>query len=127
MDLTDEQQKQLRDLHEKYQIFLDDTYEMRADIVSLDQKIRMYMETSNPDSAKLKSMVMEKSDLAADLDVKRMEFALDSKKIAPELKYIPMGMDSGFYGPGMGYGPRGNGHGHRGFYGPCMNEALPNN
>ena len=126
MNLTDEQQKQLRDLHQK---FIDDTYELRADMATLDQQIRMYMETSNPDSAKLKAMVIEKADLATNLAVKRMEFSLDAKKISPELRYMPMGMDSGFGSPGMGYGPRGNGQGRHGvgrgpgFYGPCMNET----
>lgn len=112
MNLTDEQQNQLRDLHQK---FIDDTYEMRADLMNLDQQIRMYMETSNPDPAKLKSMIMEKADLAKDLDVKRMDFALDARKISPELKYMPMGMGPGFNGSGMGYGFRGNGPGHHGF------------
>ena len=110
MNLTDEQQQQLRDLHQK---FIDDTYKMRADIMNLDQQIRMYMETSNPDPAKLKSMVMEKADLTKDLDVKRLEFALDAGKISPELKCMAMGR--GFGGLGMGYGPRGKGHGYHGF------------
>lgn len=109
-NLTDEQQNQLRDLHQK---FIDDTYEIRTDLMNLDQQIRMYMETSNPDPAKLKAMVTEKADLAKDLAVKRMEFALDARKISPELKYMPMGMGmgSGFGGPGMGHGPQGNGFG----------------
>ncbi|WP_321493975.1 periplasmic heavy metal sensor [uncultured Desulfobacter sp.] len=100
MNLTDEQQKQLTKLHQK---FIDDTYEMRSEIMTLDQQIRMYMETSHPDSAKLKSMVIEKADLEKDLAVKRMEFALDARRISPELlKYIPMGKGLGFCGPGMG-------------------------
>lgn len=107
MNLTDEQQNQLRELHQK---FIDDTYEMRAELMNLDQQIRMYMETSNPDPAKLKAMVTEKADLAKDLAVKRMDFALDARKISPELKYMPMGMGPEFNGPGMGYGP-----GHHGF------------
>ncbi len=114
MNLTDEQQNQLRDLHQK---FIDDTYEIRTDLMNLDQQIRMYMETSNPDPAKLKTMVTKKADLAKNLAVKRLDFALDARKISPELKYMPMGMgmDSGVGGPGMGYGPRNNGPGHHGF------------
>lgn len=103
MNLTDEQQKQLRELHQK---FTDDTYEMRTNIMNLDQQILMYMETSNPDPAKLKSMVMEKADLAKDLAVKRLEFALDAGKISPELKGMAMGR--GFGGSGMGYGAGGH-------------------
>lgn len=112
MNLTDEQQKQLRELHQK---FIDDTYEMRAEMITLDQQIRMYIETSDPDPAKLKAMVTEKADLAKDLAVKSLEFALDARKISPELKYMPMGMGRGFGGQGMGYGPRGKGHGYHGF------------
>ena len=124
MNLTDEQQKQLRELHQK---FIDDTYEMRAEMITLDQQIRMYMETSNPDPAKLKAMVTEKADLAKDLAVKSLEFALDARKISPEstpfspvppgiwIKYMPMGMGRGFGGHGMGYGPQGKGRGYHGF------------
>ena len=126
MNLTDEQQKQLQDLHQK---FIDDTYEMRADIMNLDQQIRMYMETSNPNPAKLKSMVTEKADLAKDLAVKRLEFALDARKISPELKYMPAGMGMGFggHGKGYGYGYHGFGKG-AGFDGAPLKEApLENN
>ena len=112
MNLTDEQQKQLRDLHQK---FIDNTYEMRADMMTLNQQIRMYMETSDPDPAKLKAMVTERADIAKDLAVKRLEFALDARKISPELKYMPMGMGRGFGCYGMGYGSRGKGRGYHGF------------
>ena len=125
MTLTDEQQKQLSDLHQQ---FVDDTYEMRSGIMNLNQQIRMYMETSHPNPAKLKSMVMEKADLEKDLDIKRLEFALDAKKISPELKYMPMGM-----GPGPGGHGKGYSHGYHGFGkgagfddGP-RKEALPEN
>jgi len=135
MALTDEQQKQLRDL---YQEFIDDTYEMRADMATLNQQIRMYMDTSDPDPAKLKSMIMEKMDLAANLAVKRMEFALDARKISPELRYMLMGKGLGF-GKGPGFGGHGMGHGHYGLlkdlgfnnspgpltYGTRMGETLP--
>ena len=111
MNLTDEQQKQLQELHQK---FIDDTYELRTDMMTLNQQIRMYMETSDPDPAKLKSMVMEKADLAKDLAIKRLEFALDAGKISPDLKFMAMGQ--GFGGNGMGYGTRGKGRGyHHGF------------
>ena len=112
MNLTDEQQKQLRDLHQK---FIDDTYEMRAGMMTLNQQVRMYMETSNPNPAKLKAMVTEKADIAKDLAVKSLEFALDARKISPELKYMPMGMGRGFGDCGMGYGSRGKGKGYKGF------------
>lgn len=114
MNLTGKQKKQLRDLRQR---FIDDTYDMRVEMMSLDQQIRLYMETSNPVPKKLKSMVMKKADLAKDLAVKRLEFALDARKISPELKSMPMGMimGKGFGGQGMGCGPRGNGYGYHGF------------
>lgn len=119
MNLTDKQQKQLRDLHQK---FVDDTYETRSGIMNLDQQIRMYMETSNPDPAKLKAMVIEKADLSKDLAVKRLEFALDARKISPELKYMPMGMGPGF----NGHGYHGFGRG-TGFDGPPQKATPPAN
>ena len=111
MNLTDEQQKQLSDLHQK---FVDDTYETRSEIMNLDQQIRMYMETSHPDPAKLKSMVIEKADLSKDLAVKRLEFSLDARKISPELKFMPMGMGMGpgFSGHGKDYHGFGKGEGY---------------
>lgn len=129
MNLTDEQQKQLSDLHQK---FVDDTYEIRSGIMNLNQQIRMYIETSDPNPAKLKSMVMEKADLEKDLDIKRLEFALDARKISPELKYMPMGMGAGFgsYGKGYGYGHGYHGFGKGagfGFDGGPRNEAPPEN
>ncbi|WP_020585703.1 Spy/CpxP family protein refolding chaperone [Desulfobacter curvatus] len=127
MNLTDEQQQQLRDLHQK---FVDDTYEMRAEMMTLDQQIRMYMETSDPNPAKLKAMVIEKADLAKDLAVKRLEFALDARKISPELKYMPMGMgmgygSQGYHGFGKGYHGFGKGAGY--FYNAPQEEAPPEN
>lgn len=125
MNLTDEQQKQLTKLHQK---FIDDTYEIRTGIMTLDQQIRMYMETSHPDSAKLKSMVIEKADLEKDLAVKRMEFALDARKISPELlKYMPMGRGLGFCAPGMGNAPgqQGSGKGEGFNGGPGQGVDCP--
>ncbi|WP_320044782.1 periplasmic heavy metal sensor [uncultured Desulfobacter sp.] len=123
MNLTDAQQKQLSDLHQK---FVDDTYEMRSGIMNLNQQIRMYMETSDPNPAKLKSMVMEKADLEKNLDIKRLEFALDARKISPELKYMPMGMGMGFGGHGKGHGYHGFGKG-AGFDGGTQKGAPPRN
>ncbi|NDY71040.1 hypothetical protein DO021_05695 [Desulfobacter hydrogenophilus] len=108
MNLTDEQQKQLSDLHQK---FVDDTYETRTGIMNLDQQIRMYMETSDPNPGKLKAMVIKKADLAKDLAVKRLDFALDARKISPELKYMGMGKEFGRHGKGYGHGYHGVGKG----------------
>nr|WP_319395468.1 periplasmic heavy metal sensor [uncultured Desulfobacter sp.] len=125
MNLTDEQQKQLSDLHQK---FIDDTYETRSEIMNLDQQIRMYMETSDPDPAKLKSMVIEKADLSKDLAVKRLEFSLDARKISPELKFMPMGMGSRFSGHGKEYGRGFHGFGKgAGFDGPQDETPAENN
>nr|WP_321403668.1 periplasmic heavy metal sensor [uncultured Desulfobacter sp.] len=126
MNLTDEQQKQLSDLHQK---FVDDTYETRSSIMNLDQQIRMYMETSDPDPAKLKAMVIEKADLSKDLAVKRLEFSLDARKISPELKFMPMGMGmgSGFSGHGKGYGQDYYGFGNGAGFNDPQDETPPEN
>ena len=122
MKLTDEQQKQLRDLHQE---FIDDTYETRTGIMTLDQQIRMYMETSDPNPGKLKAMVIKKADLAKDLAVKRLEFALDAKKISPELKY--MGMGKGFGGHGKKYGQGYHGVGKGAGFDDPKEETPPEN
>jgi len=124
MNLTDEQQKQLSDLHQK---FVDDTYETRTGIMNLDQQIRMYMETSDPNPGKLKAMVIKKADLAKDLAVKRLEFALDARKISPELKYMTMGMGQGFGGHGKGYGHSYHGFGKGAGFDDPQEETPPEN
>ncbi len=90
-DLSRDQRNQLQALRQK---FIDDTYELRSERFARQQEIRMLMQTSNPDAARLNKLSAEMNDLQKQIMDKRIEFVLAAKKIAPELAM----------GPGMGYG-----------------------
>lgn len=123
-DLTDEQQAQLGDRHQK---FIDETAEVRAALVSKYENIRILMETSTPDREKLISLITEIGDLKKQVMEKRIDFALDAKKIAPELD-LPF-MESGgrgqCYGMGMGgFGKRGCQKMNAGCYGSAGCQQM---
>lgn len=95
-DLTQEQQDQLANLRQKY---VDDTYELRSAQLETRQQIRLLMQTSNPDRAKLDSLFNEIDATQKQLRDKKVEFILEAKKIAP---------DAGF-GYGRGFGKKRGG------------------
>ena len=106
-NLSQEQQTELNTLQQK---FIDETYETRSAMVNKHQEIRLLMETSNPDKAELKSLSNELLDLKKAVEDKRIDFVLEAKKIAPELRMSSFGHHRG---NGFGKG----GYGHSG-YGP---------
>ena len=81
--LTDEQKQQMKELHDK---FVDETADLRININAKSEKIRILMETSNPDAGELKSLVKDIADLKGQLMAKRVDFYLDAKKIAPDAR-----------------------------------------
>ena len=91
--LTDDQKQQMKELHDK---FVDETANLRIDIHAKTEKVRVLMETSNPDAGELKSIVKEVSDLRGQLMAKRVDFYLGAKKIAPDA-----GMGKWFHGGSM--------------------------
>lgn len=102
--LTDEQKKEMKELHDK---FVDETANLRIDIHAKSEKIRILMETSDPDAGELKSLVKETADLKGQLMAKRVDFYLAAKKIAPDVRMGKWfhaggkgGMGSGFHGKG---------------------------
>ena len=97
--LKDLSQTQRDDLAALRQKFIDDTYETRNQMMLKRNEMRMLMETSNPDRAKLSSIMDDMNDLRAGLMEKRLDFALDAKKIAPELA---MGLGDNGFGRGKG-------------------------
>ena len=102
--LTDEQKKQMQEHHNK---FIDETANLRIDINAKSEKIRILMETSDPDGEELKSAVKEVANLRGQLMAKRVDFYLDAKKIAPDVR-----MGKWFHGGdrwGMGCGSYGKG------------------
>jgi zinc resistance-associated protein len=115
-DLSKEQKDQLTALEQQY---VDDTYEMRSAQFATRQQIRLLMQTSSPDRAKLNSLYDEIDAIQKQLREKRVDFILEAKKIAPDFEF---GRGSGF---GKGRSNAGNGQGgcRGGGYGPgnCFN------
>ena len=99
-NLTDAQQSQLRELR---QAFIDDTYETRSAMMIKHQEVRMLLQTSAPERAKLMSLADEIMALQKTMSEKRIDMALAAKKIAPELNLSAFGRH-GRYGYGSGGG-----------------------
>jgi len=118
-NLTEEQRSQLDKLSQK---FYDESAQVRNKIRSKSAELNTLLTSPNPDAEKAKALQKEISDLKAKLAQKRIDFRLEARKIAPELRF-GRGYGRGYgshmrgYGPGMGYG------GHMGGYGPgaCWN------
>ncbi|MBT3175790.1 MAG: periplasmic heavy metal sensor [Desulfobacula sp.] len=115
-DLTKDQSDELQELRQK---FIDETYELRSAKFTKHQEMRMLMETSEPDKAKLDKLSQELSDLQKQVRGKRIDFMLAAKKIAPEL-----GLGKGF-GQGRGRG-FGHGGGQRGCQGQGQGQGQGN-
>lgn len=84
--LTQEQQTQIKALH---QTFVDETATQRISMVAKHEAIRILMETSAPDRDKLIALSGELADSQKAVMAKGIDFALEAKKIAPELS-LPM-------------------------------------
>ncbi len=105
--LTAEQKTQLNTLRQQ---FVDETYETRSAMMTKHQELRMLLETSSPDKAKLDTLITEVSDLKKGFQIKRVDFILAAKKIAPELNMSGFGKGQGF-GRGNNRGCKGSGNG----------------
>ncbi len=112
-DLSKEQRDELSALRQK---FIDETYELRSATFTKRQEMRMLMETSAPDKAKLGKLSQELSDLQKQVRDKSIDFRLAAKKIAPEL-----GTGKGF---GQGRGKWGGRGGQRGCQGQGQENCL---
>ena len=102
-DLSKEQRDELSALRQK---FIDETYTLRSEKFQKQQEMKMLMETSKPDRAKLDTFSRDLADLQKQLRDKQIDFQLEAKKIAPDLNI----------GPGFGQGSGGwsGKGGHRG-------------
>lgn len=112
--LTQEQKGRLADLRQK---FIDETYEIRSAMRAKGRDIRMLLETSSPDKAKLTAMSNDIMGLKKEMQTKRIDFILAAKEIAPGLGAD----DLGFLGLGFGKG-RHFSQGYGGS-GPCLNAG----
>jgi zinc resistance-associated protein len=125
VELTADQKKQLGALYQKH---YDDTAAMKTELWAKRGQFRILMNTSNPDIGKLKALQKEISEIQAQLAEKGLEYQLEARKIAPELRYqrgFGRGHGKGFKarkGGRGGYGRGQGGYGEgRGAYGggPC--------
>ena len=115
--LTQEEQTQIKALH---QTLVDETASQRISMVSKHEEIRILMETSTPDRDKLITLTGELADLQKAIMVKGIDFALEAKKIAPELRLSML-----FRGLGMGMSQgKGGFHGQRKGYQRCPQQYF---
>jgi zinc resistance-associated protein len=99
-DLSEEQKKQLADVHQK---FIDDTAEARVAIISKYEAARVILETSEPDRTKLIALSTEINDLRRTIGEKRIDLALAARKVAPDFRFPFEFIGEGrFNGMGMG-------------------------
>jgi zinc resistance-associated protein len=87
-DLSQEQRDELTALRQK---FIDETYEVRSALMIKHQEMRMLMETSDPDRAKIDGLAHAVNALRSQMQTNRIDFMLAAKKIAPELNGLGMG------------------------------------
>ena len=101
-DLSKEEQSQLKELESK---FYNETDRLRNEIWSKSAELNSYLNSTNPNSQKLKALQRELSDLRAEMDERRLAYELEARKILPESRFRG-GYGKGYYGHHMrGYGP----------------------
>jgi Spy/CpxP family protein refolding chaperone len=101
-NLSKEEQSQLKELENK---FSNETDRLRNEIWSKSAELNSYLNSTNPDSQKLKSLQRELSDLRAEMDERRLAYELEARKILPDTRFSG-GYGRGYYGHHMrGYGP----------------------
>lgn len=81
-NLTQEQKDELTALRQK---FIDETYELRSGKFQKRREIKMLLQTSDPDRAKIDNLLQESFELHKQLRAKQIDFLLAAKKISPEL------------------------------------------
>ena len=111
-DLSEDQKTKHTALHQK---FIDETAETRTGVSSKHDEMRILMETSAPDKARLLKIGNELADLKKVMMEKQINFALEAKKIAPNFDFpagcMGMGKRCGMGGMGgMGMGHKGQGN-----------------
>ena len=117
-NLTQEQAAKLDQLR---QDFFNDTTPIRNELWNKYSQMNTELTAATPDRARITTLQNEINDLRAKLSQKRLDFNLETRKIAPNT-----GLAQG-YGPGYGWGMMGYGRGYgnhmygSGGYGGCWN------
>lgn len=111
-NLTEEQQADWMELKAK---FFAETNGLRNEIWRKAGELRSLLWQAEPDAEKAKALQEEMSKLKSRMGAKRLDFLLESRKIAPDVPAEPG------YGKGFGDHMPGGGAYHRGpFYGGYM-------
>lgn len=107
-DLSKEENNQLKELKSK---FYNENARLRNEICSKSSELNSLLNTTNPDSQKLKALQRELSDLRAEMGERRLAYDLEARKILPESRFSG-GYGRGYYshhmrgfGPGIGNSP----------------------
>jgi len=104
-DLSEDQKTKLTALHQK---FIDETADTRTGVYAKHEEMKILMETSAPDKARLLKIGNELADLKKIMMEKKINFALEAKKIAPNVDFFGDSRGSGKR-CGMGMEPKGQG------------------
>jgi zinc resistance-associated protein len=117
--ISPEQKTQLEQLDRR---FYDETVELRKNLWNKSTELNTVLSTTDPDREKVKTLNKEVNDLRAKLDEKSLNYELEVRKIAPELRF------GGGYGRSHGYHMGGFGTGMMGGdFGPGMMARGPGN
>jgi zinc resistance-associated protein len=112
-NLTEEQRGQLDKLRQK---FRDDNAQLRDKIRAKSAELNALLSSSDPDAERATALQKEVSDLRAQMAQNRLNFRLEARKIAPEVRF-GRGYGRSYsphmrgYGTGMGYGEHMRGYG----------------
>jgi zinc resistance-associated protein len=82
-DLNQEQRTQLNDLRQN---FYNETAMLRNEIGTKSRELDILMNSSNPDPGKVKALQKELNALHANISNKRLDFALEARKIDPDAR-----------------------------------------
>jgi hypothetical protein len=85
--------------------FFKATENIRQKLYEKELALRSELAKENPDTSKASKLQSEITKLQSNLDQKRLDYEIQSRKTAPNYNRGYRG-----YGPMMGYGPRGGGY-----------------
>jgi zinc resistance-associated protein len=105
MNLTPDQAGKLFDLKQK---FMNDTAEVRKQMVVKQAELAALWKTEKPEEKAIVAKQKELNALKGQMLEKSVAFRLEARKIAPQLAHgFGKGMGWGMHGPGCGMGPGG--------------------
>jgi zinc resistance-associated protein len=104
MNLSPDQAGKLFDLKQK---FMNDTAEVRKQMVVKHAELAALWKAEKPDEKAIVAKQKELNALKGQMEEKSVAFRLEARKIAPQLAHFGYGRGWGMHGPGGGMGPGG--------------------